>query len=137
MRLKVAELFEEEGLLYSFNSKLVRLKVKHVIFNVNVNDVSFNSKLVRLKGKLQRVRLLVVPAFQFQTGAIKRQGESIRKERCGNSFNSKLVRLKAITWLVKGLNSLLEFQFQTGAIKSISPSPPMIPMRVSIPNWCD
>ena len=52
--------------------------------------------------------------FQFQTGAIKRQGitENVIVKR---SFNSKLVRLKAA-------------DIQLGLI---------FIFKVSIPNWCD
>ena len=97
-----------------FNSKLVRLK-GHVAlerrrtswpFQFQTGAIKsqrrrrarncrccFNSKLVRLKvygGMLGAATLL----FQFQTGAIKRDGEPLEVFRDIASFNSKLVRLK-------------------------------------------
>ena len=118
--------------------------------------------------------------FQFQTGAIKRRirGTSCRQRHL--DFNSKLVRLKEteaiqVQTILDHFNSKLvrlkvdgfqlrpavaRFQFQTGAIKSGSPS--VIAsgdglfqfqtgaiksqpircivshrLRISIPNWCD
>ena len=99
----------------SFNSKLVRLKVK-VSTSPPIRYFSFNSKLVRLKVSGTPNYSDYSP-FQFQTGAIKRykspsvhhthhrfnsklvrlkvnSGFQIIKRVCPNRFNSKLVRLK-------------------------------------------
>ena len=141
---------------------------------------SFNSKLVRLKVRFRRQRYHIVYRFQFQTGAIKSGSSQMRdcRRSCFNSklvrlkvkcprprcpvkprFNSKLVRLKVprrIRWpcVLKRFNSKLVrlkgagdgvsgcqievFQFQTGAIKRIDIFFSIwYPFIVSIPNWCD
>ena len=59
--------------------------------------------------------MITIERFQFQTGAIK----SMLAEMLAisiESFNSKLVRLKAFT-VHNNLTHFFEFQFQTGAIK--------------------
>ena len=56
--------------------------------------------------------------FQFQTGAIKRNNLLRGLQPRIFSFNSKLVRLKVLIYLT-GQSQCRQFQFQTGAIKSI------------------
>ena len=56
----------------SFNSKLVRLKVWRIRASSSRHGVGFNSKLVRLKANGQGGNSSAI-AFQFQTGAIKRE----------------------------------------------------------------
>ncbi len=78
----------------SFNSRLVRLKGCYQV-KVLMHFYRFNSRLVRLKVRTQR--------WTFKTTL---------------SFNSRLVRLKEEI----DIDDLLfpEFQFQIGAIKSVS-----------------
>jgi len=80
----------------SFNSKLVRLKLKSVFVTFTMTFMRFNSKLVRLKlGYAFDSPRPIYHLFQFQTGSIKTRASII---------SSKL---------------LLKFQFQTGSIKTI------------------
>ena len=112
---------------------------RHPLCNLYYSILSFNSKLVRLKVKSRVFQNLIWVVFQFQTGAIKSEKLPEEYQTPFLSFNSKLVRLKAIhidgqwlTWI--GFNSKLvrlkvlnlcavctysRFQFQTGAIKSL------------------
>ena len=53
-----------------------------------------------------------------------------------DSFNSKLVRLKAFENEVDDLIKS-EFQFQTGSIKSPEECKRILKAKVSIPNWFD
>ena len=124
-------------LLRGFNSKLVRLEeVKE--HTTHWDQEGFNSKLVRLEDedKTGRIHFHVF------------------------GFNSKLVRLEVTSANLGNITELSEFQFQTGAIRSIfyAVDYPFIRvfqfqtgairrMRrkskrkqtrdVSIPNWCD
>ena len=76
-----------------FNSKLVRLKAK-VLADEVCARASFNSKLVRLKVPITASLDFRFSMFQFQTGAIKSDGDFADGVHYIHSFNSKLVRLK-------------------------------------------
>ena len=80
---------------------------------VRHEDNSFNSKLVRLEEVL------------IDVGNSTYQG-----------FNSKLVRLEVEHELIES-SELIEFQFQTGAIRSQITQTCDDYKKVSIPNWCD
>ena len=113
----------------------MRLKVQEQMPSLS-EVFSFNSKLVRLKGSDKKVDYLRIVKFQFQTGAIKRQGACTLRMTL-SSFNSKLVRLKEGD-LGEPPHELLWFQFQTGAIKSADRLAELTGVSaVSIPNWCD
>ena len=60
---------------------------------IDSQPYSFNSKLVRLKVLGRFLFQSFIPEFQFQTGSIKRQLR-IRNDMYKKCFNSKLVRLK-------------------------------------------
>ena len=60
-----------------------------------IDELSFNSKMVRLRVKLDLYFSSAYFWFQFQDGAIKRAfGRRDMDMPCG--FNSKMVRLRAI-----------------------------------------
>ena len=82
----------------SFNSKVVRLKVGQLA-GVRYNIRSFNSKVVRLKVHRFRRTSFMSLMFQFQSGAVKRNGVKTPsvKPQC---FNSKVVRLKGHSMLL-------------------------------------
>ena len=63
-------------------------------------DISFNSKLVRLKVKPYEDTEGKLTMFQFQTGAIKSHNVFSHACPITSSFNSKLVRLK-VTSLIQ------------------------------------
>ena len=141
-----------------FNSKLVRLKVPTQPYRDRVVVFQFQTGAIKRRGD-RRCGGGFQKEFQFQTGAIKRGFGAFGEGGSVASFNSKLVRLKAMA-TVPLAHSLSQFQFQTGAIKSqISPflrqrwflfqfqtgaikSPRHLLSKVrcyhvSIPNWCD
>ena len=76
----------------SFNSKVVRLKARGWEQRF-IQKFSFNSKVVRLKVVEKMNALDELGQFQFQSGAVKRNG-----------FNAAFVKKN-------------EFQFQSGAVK--------------------
>ena len=59
--------------LFSFNSKLVRLEVLKITTVLTTRMSGFNSKLVRLEVLPQHKMDTMDNMFQFQTGAIRRQ----------------------------------------------------------------
>ena len=117
-----------------FNSKLVRLKGENVLTVADVGRFQFqtgsikraylpsywqalscfNSKLVRLKVEDIVSGVNQTRVFQFQTGSIKSDRADFFDELLFDSFNSKLVRLKARVYF---------FSF--------------LVKQVSIPNWFD
>ena len=140
-----------------FNSKLVRLKVKHACPLQRLHHC-FNSKLVRLKGTLACPPVLTVRGFNSKLVRLKvENSHDVNSEHL--SFNSKLVRLKVSRNRVSVSRTSSTFQFQTGSIKSyatmrlvyptlasfnsklvrlkgFSPTS-TFPNNVSIPNWFD
>ena len=128
-----------------FNSKLVRLKVlKPGAHPQSRDSFQFQTGAIKRSSASRSNRLR--NAFQFQTGAIKTYRTHTGFHR-SDSFNSKLVRLKAragtdeqpeheprfnskLVRLKAGNARLgytyLEFQFQTGAIKRTGVIPPQL-----------
>ena len=71
VRLEGMATRRDRCILYSFNSKLVRLEVPSKKLVASEVLGGFNSKLVRLKGSNFQYNL-PPRLFQFQTGSIKR-----------------------------------------------------------------
>ena len=144
---------------FSFNSKLVRLKVANSLTLIKAGrQFQFQTGAIK-RLTLTTLILRRAKTFQFQTGAIKSCKNFQNRPHDLFGFNSKLVRLKVAparlsafskfrfnSKLVRlkgarggeGAGAASGFQFQTGAIKRNSA------MRwrarswgVSIPNWCD
>ena len=76
----------------SFNSMIVRLKVKSSVKNELRLD-GFNSMIVRLKAIKSIIERCLRIMFQFYDSPIKSQRPSLSIRR-NKSFNSMIVRLK-------------------------------------------
>ncbi len=119
---------------------------------------SFNSKMVRLKVKATTRAAIIAPRFQFQNGTIKRlpsfrifsqrpmfqfQNGTIKRGlhspfgQLFQRFNSKMVRLKVLRQR-EFVSVVLPFQFQNGTIKSLNCYRNChTSTTVSIPKWYD
>jgi len=144
----------------SFNSKLVRLKLKSVFVTFTMTFMRFNSKLVRLKrcwrcrrgltlllrfnSKLVRLKLIRwyvdqvdQMVFQFQTGSIKTRTMS-RLQACMSTFQFQTGSIKTATESKVVVGGVGQFQFQTGSIKTRRGADVQLEfIKVSIPNWFD
>ena len=79
---------------YSFNSKLVRLKVEYLKEMQGDKRASFNSKLVRLKVLSVAASHIVLVCFNSKLVRLKGMNRDKPVARLKHGFNSKLVRLK-------------------------------------------
>ena len=122
------------GTLNGFNSKLVRLKGE-IWRSLRLGWGCFNSKLVRLKVR-DAIKNQDKEEFQFQTGSIKRLSKMRLSHKC-QSFNSKLVRLKAPGYQV---NPFIISRFNSKLVRLKVYTRLCTPLKipnVSIPNWFD
>ena len=78
----------------------------------------FNSKLVRLKEKSERAERASKYPFQFQTGSIKREPESVRLAKI-RAFQFQTGSIKSEPRGIAAPPTADTFQFQTGSIKSL------------------
>ena len=121
---------------FSFNSKLVRLKVEDV--PPSFPTKRFNSKLVRLKDSGVFVAACAADKFQFQTGAIKSVVRRKRRDTKLFGFNSKLVRLKGQRRRITAPAKERRFNSKLVRLKEVVPQiQRQTCHHVSIPNWCD
>ena len=122
------------GILFNFNSTLVRLRVGGGIV-LSAHGTAFQFHIGAIKSSITLRCLVTLSGFQFHIGAIKSSSchRTCRKQ-C--NFNSTLVRLR-VTVSAGGVTGSV-FQFHIGAIKSgkdytgTGTSTP-----ISIPHWCD